>query len=1627
VKKNVNKKRTELNLSNTNQPKFTKKYTLPFILITLALILSLGLGTVSAADWTVGPGGTYNYTSIQDAINNESTLSGDTISVYDDGGSAYTYNENVVVNKTNLTVQSTGQVTVSGSSASSPVITVNSQGSYSSIIGFILTGATNSAGVRVTGTNNVSITNLTINNCQRGVQMTGTSTNITVDGATINAPTAQGIYIDGTQNNITINNTQINNPQNNGIEKYGPSNLDGIIITNTTITQPTGHGIILEDYDYYDTYLKNITINNVTITRATQEGIHITMDDANSANTTITNNNLTGSTGTGLYANLRGNVLIEDNNISNNKGWGMHLLGYNNPSTTINNNRVENNINGIYIQDISGTVFDVNVFNNGGTVFQLENADNTTIENLTFNNNIRAYNYAIYASNSDNLTLKNLNITNNSAQAIWLGTSINTIINNVNITNSTQQAIYLTGSLTNVTINNTQITDTKSASAIEKDYWSSINGITITKTTITNPNGYGIALTEDYYSLTNILIDSVTITQAHNHGIYIHTGNTNSQNLTITNTTSNNNSGCGALLRIRGNITITNNTLQNNGDWGLWLQGYNTPNTTLQNNTITQNGNGIYIQDINGLTLNDTNNIHDNGGTICRLENSDNTTIENITFNNGVRAYNYAIYASNSDNLTLKNLNITNNSAQAIWLGTSINTIINNVNITNSTQQAIYLTGSLTNVTINNTQITDTKSASAIEKDYWSSINGITITKTTITNPNGYGIALTEDYYSLTNILIDSVTITQAHNHGIYIHTGNTNSQNLTITNTTSNNNSGCGALLRIRGNITITNNTLQNNGDWGVNLFGLDNPAMTLNNNNISGNANGLYLENIKEGNFQDNQLINNTGDDLYATVDTNNTFTRLTIGLAHPTTMTITYINGIIVNGVKAVPADPTGWVNIGKYVDLQGLGSTELNLTMFYNTTDVSNVYEDGLKICHYDGSNWSLVAGSGVNTVDQYVYANDINSFSTFAALAEKLSTTIELPDVTGYRNEDKTISATLKDSNGNAVAGREIKFFVDGTEVGSATANASGVASIIYSLSETAGTYTLNASFAGDDAYNASANNTATLIVNKRPITLTVNNTSGINGQDVRLAARLTTEGVAVSGATIQFTVNGTNAGSATTGTDGWATLTYSIILTPGSYNIQAEFTETPYYLGNSTTGTLTVYKNNTNILVTDATGINGQNVQLLATLTNQNGTPLTGKTVNFTVNGAYVGSAVTVNNGVVTLTYIITQTPGIYIINAAFNGDNDYNASAEAGTLTVYKKATTLAVADVAGTKGHNVNLQATLTSQSTAVAGKTIQFTVNGANVGSAVADSNGVATLTHTITENQGTYTIGAIFTEDGDYNGTTGSGTLTVEDKTTNLAVPDVNGKNGSQVDLNATLTDRDGNPLTGQTIYFRVDGTLVGNADTNSNGIATVPYTIDLTGGTHTIQADFMGTENYQATTGTGELKVPLASLYITTSSSKNNPTVGEIIVLTFKVGNNGPDTAENVTFTLVIPEGMEFINTTTDQGNFTYNATTRTITWNLGNVTVGDPYLWANVKVLNTGNYLLRPHLTTDTYDSSLDHDIQSLTLNVQAASQKSDVVVNGPTVGMQTTGAPIGLLLLVVLMLLGGIIVPKRK
>jgi hypothetical protein len=778
-------------------------------------------------------------------------------------------------------------------------------------------------------------------------------------------------------------------------------------------------------------------------------------------------------------------------------------------------------------------------------------------------------------------------------------------------------------------------------------------------------------------------------------------------------------------LNTRGILCLGNNTFFHNGYsggdnqyYGLHINGaYNTEINISNDNRLVENRNGVRLNNVGK----ETNQLIFNGMQLIN--------------NAG-----YPVWINNGQYITITGVNFDDAATQiatgfrillAIRIeGISSNIILDSLNISSTQGQGIYFNGDLTNITVIGAQISSTGN-NAIDKYDFSNLNGLSVINTSITDPNGRGIFLTTfSDSSLKNILINNVNITGALYDGIYISMGNTNSGNVTITNTIINNNAGNGLSATTRGTVTINNNNFSNNGGGGIQLIGNNILSVTLNNNNISHNGNGLWLQGISGGNFQDNQLINNTGYDLYATGDTNNTFTRLTLGVAHPTTVTFDYIHGIIMNGVESPPADQSGLFNIGKYVDMQGLGSTNVNLKIHYNDSDVVGLNEASLKNFHFNTSWSGLPQPNGVNITERYVYADGISSFSIFAPLGEK------------------------------------------------------------------------------------------------PPAMLAVTDVSGLNGQTVNLEAALTSQGTPLAGKTIDFTVNGISIGSNVTDGTGIATFSYLITLTPGTYAINATFTGDGGYYATDATGTLNVHKNSTSTVLTDVTGVNGQNVNLQATLTNQDGTPLAGKIIDFTVNGTFVDSAVTDDNGIATLSYLITLTPDTYVINATFAGDSNYNNTYSTGIMTVYKNATILAVTDVTGVNGQNVQLKAILTNQDgTPLAGKTIQFTVNGADIGSATTGANGIATLAYTITQTLNTYVIGSIFTEDVNYNGTTGSGTLTVEAKPTAYATI-----KGGLYNANKNVSLKM-NKING-TIYYTRNGSTPTTASTKYTGYLSISSTTTL---------------------------------------------------------------------------------------------------------------------------------------------------------------------------------------------------
>jgi hypothetical protein len=652
---------------------------------------------------------------------------------------------------------------------------------------------------------------------------------------------------------------------------------------------------------------------------------------------------------------------------------------------------------------------------------------------------------------------------------------------------------------------------------------------------------------------------------------------------------------------------MVNNTFSDNGYgggdnqyYGLYVNGaYNTEISISNDNKLIENRNGVKLDNVG----NETNQI---------------TIIGTQLINNA----GYPVWINNGHYITINGANFDDAAAQtatgarilqAIRIeGISSNITLESLNISSTQGHGIYFNGDLTNITVNGTQISSTGN-NAIEKYEGSNLNGLNIINTTITNPNGRGIFLTtwSDLY-LKNVLVDNVNITGALYDGIYIYMGNTNS-----------------------GNVTITNNSFSNNGEWGIQLIGNNNPTVTLNNNTISHNSNGLLLQSISGGNFQDNQLINNTDGDLYSTADTNNTFTRLTMGLAHPTTITFDYINGIIMNGVENPPVDPSGLFNIGKYVDIQNLGSSTVNLKIHYNSSDVVDLNEASLKNFHFN-TNWvPLPNPNGVNITERYVYADGISFFSTFAPMGQKPPAMINVTDV------------------------------------------------------------------------------------------------SGLNGQTVNLEAALTSQGTSLAGKTIDFSVNGISIGSNVTDDNGIATLNYLITQTPGTYTINATFNGDGDYIATDATSTLTVHKNSTSIVLSNVTGVNGQNVQLQAILTNQDGTPLTGKTIDFIVNGTSVGSNVTDGTGQAMLNWIIPSNwaLGNKIIQAEFLGTDSYNTSEGTATLTVEVKPTAKASIK-GGTFNANKNVYLSMNKAGT------IYYTRNGSTPTTASTKYTGYLTISSTTT---------------------------------------------------------------------------------------------------------------------------------------------------------------------------------------------------------------------------------------------------------------------------------------------------
>lgn len=243
------------------------------------------------------------------------------------------------------------------------------------------------------------------------------------------------------------------------------------------------------------------------------------------------------------------------------------------------------------------------------------------------------------------------------------------------------------------------------------------------------------------------------------------------------------------------------------------------------------------------------------------------------------------------------------------------------------------------------------------------------------------------------------------------------------------------------------------------------------------------------------------------------------------------------------------------------------------------------------------------------------------------------------------------------------------------------------------------------------------------------------------------------------------------------------------------------------------------------------------NVWLIANLS-LNGT---GSAISNTPNDRRVNitsTAQTQTRNFATSTSIAT---GSYSVLASMLYDRDASNTVNTGDFLMadgtYANAVTITqsavitVPNIQGPIGQSAPLTANLKRGDTnaPLVGKTVAFTIDGAAAGSAVTDATGTASVPYILPAPLGSSTLGASFSGDASNNPASGSATIW-RVVTTSMSALDVTGRAGSTVQLVGALRDADGQPLSGKTVAFTVNGGSVGSAVTDSRGIARLNYAI-----------------------------------------------------------------------------------------------------------------------------------------------------------------------------------------------------
>ncbi|GEE00148.1 hypothetical protein nbrc107696_05940 [Gordonia spumicola] len=388
-------------------------------------------------------------------------------------------------------------------------------------------------------------------------------------------------------------------------------------------------------------------------------------------------------------------------------------------------------------------------------------------------------------------------------------------------------------------------------------------------------------------------------------------------------------------------------------------------------------------------------------------------------------------------------------------------------------------------------------------------------------------------------------------------------------------------------------------------------------------------------------------------------------------------------------------------------------------------------------------------------------------------AVRTTVTLDVPDNAGA-GQEVTLKANLDPDNAEG----KVQFKDGDDNIGSPITVTGGVATLDHTFT-TRGDHDIKAVFTADPGFRDATSGVKTVVVKSATTTALDAPATARVGEEVTYTANIDPDDAT---GTVQFKDGDDDLGAPVPVVNGKATLDRKYD-EAGTHHIKAVFNATGHFADSESDAKTVTVKDadfaTTAVVIDPMDAVTGESTSLRATV---RPIPDGGK-VEFFVDGNSVGEAnVGTADGVAVLAHTFT-TAGTAAVTAKFLGADGFAASDVSAPRNVTVKnpdtrtntSTKLSVQG-APNVGKTVTFTATVDP---GTAGGSVQFRAGTQELGAPVAIVNGVATLTHTFTE-EGTYAVTAEYLGDDD-NRASESGPTII--KVTTASTPVDPGGNGS----------------------------------------------------------------------------------------------------------------------------------------------------------------------------------------------------------------------------------------------------